>query len=191
MKRQGHTRRHLQVLSVGWADTDIRNVFHSIRFAEESRDALSVVVSGFGVYHPKFMPEGLACGSLKFMDAMDSVFRDLNEPDQERWLFVLHDNVLIGGHSDDDLCKKIRILLQRCKDKNFYLKFEKTNIRQVNQHFFGYDIEEGNYSLRENLSEATDLIQFPEENKPAQRVTAMKSFLMYLIIPIILHTWTI
>ena len=55
-------------------NVDIKNAFHSIRFAEKSRDALSVVVPGFDVYRSKFMPEGLACGSLKFMEAMDSVF---------------------------------------------------------------------------------------------------------------------
>ena len=171
-----HLIQELQGFSC-FIDADIRNAFHGIRIAEESRNALSVVVPGFGVYRPKFMPEGLACGSLKFMEAMDTVFQGLNEPGKERWLFLLHDNVLIGGHNDEDLCRKMRIFLQRCKDMNVYLKFEKTNIGQVKQHFFGYDIEEGSYSLREDRSEAIDLIQFPEEGKPAQRVTAMKSFL--------------
>ena len=68
----------------------------------------------------------------------------------------------------------MRIFLQRFKDKNVYLKFEKTYIGQVKQLFFGYDIEDGSYSLREDRSEAIDLIQLLEEGKLAQRVTAMK-----------------
>ena len=104
------------------------------------------VTTPMGNFRPKFMPEGLACASLKFMEAINLCFDDLNDGWDRKWCYVLHDNILIGGFSDDDLYQKIKIFLQRCKERNVYLKFEKTNIGQVKQHFFGYDIKPGKFS---------------------------------------------
>ena len=54
------------------------------------------------------MPEGLACASLKFMEAMNLCFDDLNDGWDRKWCYVLHDNILIGGFSDDDLYQKMK-----------------------------------------------------------------------------------
>ena len=88
-------------------DADVKNGFYGYVLDEESRDRLTVTTP-MGNLRPKFMPEGLACASLKFMEAMNFCLDDLNDG---------LNNILIGGFSDKDLYQKMKIFLQRYKSE--------------------------------------------------------------------------
>ena len=156
-------------------DIDARNGYHQVPLAEETSKRLSVQTP-WGQFRPVFMPEGVCCGTAVFQRTMMEIFDSLNDGCDERWCFVLHDNFLIGSHSHEDSVRKLRIFLQRARDKNVYLKMEKTHIGHMKQHFFGYDIEDGGYSMSPDRAKALEDVPFPS-GKPAAAATEMRSFL--------------
>jgi hypothetical protein len=156
-------------------DIDARNGYHQVPLAEATSMRLSVQTP-WGQFRPMFMPEGCCCGTAVFQKTMMSIFDSLNDGCEERWCFVLHDNFLIGSHSHEDSCAKLRLFLQRAREKNVYLKMEKTHIGHVKQHFFGYDIEGGGYSMSDDRSQVLEQVPFPS-GKPTVAATAMRSFL--------------
>jgi hypothetical protein len=156
-------------------DIDARNGYHQVPLAEETSKRLSVQTP-WGQFRPIFMPEGVCCGTAVFQRTMMDVFDSLNDGCEEKWCFVLHDNFLIGSHSHEDSVKKLRLFLVRAREKNVYLKMEKTHIGHTKQHFFGYDIEDGGYSMSPDRSKALENVPFPS-GKPAAAATEMRSFL--------------
>jgi exonuclease III len=156
-------------------DIDARNGYHQVPLAEETSKRLSVQTP-WGQFRPVFMPEGVCCGTAVFQRTMMDIFDPLNDGCEEKWCFVLHDNFLIGSHSHADSVDKLRRFLQRARDKNVYLKMEKTHLGHVKQHFFGYDIEDGGYSMSPDRSKALEKVPFPS-GKPAVAATEMRSFL--------------
>ena len=122
-------------------DIDARNGYHQVPLAEQTSMRLSVQTP-WGQFRPKFLCEGTCNGTAVFQQTMMDIFNSLNIEGEEEWLFVLHDNFLIGAHSHLDAYEKLAKFLQRAKDFNVYLKMEKTHLGQTEQHFFCYDIEE-------------------------------------------------
>ena len=161
-------------------DLDARNGYHQIPLHPATAEKLAVQ-SPFGLYQPKFLVEGVCCGTAVFQKTMMDIFDDLNPApgDGAKWLFVLHDNFLIGAHDHADAMIKLRKFLERASEKNVYLKMEKTHLGQTKQHFFGYDIERDHFQMSPDRAEALEKVPFPGslDLTTAQKVTAMKSFL--------------
>ena len=156
-------------------DIDARNGYHQIPLAELTSKRLSVQTP-WGQVRPLFMPEGVCCGTAVFQKTMMEIFDPLNDGSEQRWCFVLHDNFLIGADSHKDAYEKLEKLLERARQYNVYLKMEKTHLGHAKQHFFGYDIEEGGYSMSADRSEKLEKVPFPS-GKSAACATAMRSFL--------------
>ena len=157
-------------------DIDARNGYHQVPLADETSKRLSVQTP-WGQFRPKFLCEGTCNGTAVFQQTMMDIFNSLNIEGEEEWLFVLHDNFLIGAHSHLDAYEKLAKFLQRAKDFNVYLKMEKTHLGQTKQHFFGYDIEENKFSMSPDRAIALESVPFPSSAKAAVNATAMRSFL--------------
>ena len=178
----GHTyipdvKRSIQQL-LGFSmfcDLDAKNGYHQVPLKESTSMRLSVQTP-WGQFRPLFMPEGICAGTAAFQKTMMDIFDDLDKDDDEKWVFILHDNFLIGAHNPDDCYQKLQKFLARARKYNVYLKMEKTHIGQVKQHFFGYDIEKDKYSMSPDRSEVLEAVPFPS-GKPAACATAMRSFL--------------
>jgi hypothetical protein len=157
-------------------EIDARNGYHQVPLAEQTSMRLSVQTP-WGQFRPKFLCEGTCNGTAAFQQTMMDIFNSLNIEGEEEWLFVLHDNFLIGAHSHPDAYEKLAKFLKRAKDFNVYLKMEKTHLGQTKQHFFGYDIEENKFSMSPDRAIALESVLFPSSAKPAINATAMRSFL--------------
>ena len=68
-----------------------------------------------------FLPEGVAAASMILMKVMSDIFRDFDD-----WLIVIHDNLLVMGKGYDDLFLKLKLVVNRCKEVNLYLKIQKS-----------------------------------------------------------------
>ena len=55
------------------------------------------VQTPWGQFRPLFMPEGICAGTAAFQKTMMDIFDDLDKDDDEKWVFILHDNFLIGA----------------------------------------------------------------------------------------------
>ena len=53
---------------------------------------------------------------------MSQIFRDFID---EQWLLVIFDNLLVIATDEDDLLIKSARFLQRCRERNLFLKFKK------------------------------------------------------------------
>jgi hypothetical protein len=118
------------------ADWDCRNGFHGLPLSERSSNFLAVHAPN-GQYRPLFMPEGLGPATSIYQRVMRAIFKDFIE---ERWFFVIIDNISFGGDTFEELATRMVRVLDRCKEANLTLKFEKSFHCQNTVKFFGFEI---------------------------------------------------
>jgi hypothetical protein len=89
------------------------------------------VQTPWGQVHPLFMPEGIGPASGILQALISEIFSDLD------WVIAIFDNLLALAHDYDDACKKVEIILDRCIERNIYLKLPKTWLGFTEAKFFG------------------------------------------------------
>ncbi|GJU78422.1 reverse transcriptase domain-containing protein [Tanacetum coccineum] len=75
----------------------------------------------FGIYAYRRMPFGLCNAPATFQRCMLAIFHDMIEESVE----VFMDDFSVFGNSLDNCLKNLDKMLQRCKDSNFVLNWEK------------------------------------------------------------------
>ena len=80
-----------------FADLDLANAFHQLKLAPYTSERLSVATP-WGLYRPKFLPEGVGPASGILQKVMDEVFADYKE-----WMIVIFDNLLVLATDFQDL----------------------------------------------------------------------------------------
>ena len=136
-------------------DLDMCNAFHNLRLHPATSEILSVQTP-FGQFQPKFLPEGVAPASGILMSVMSEVFSDYSE-----WLIVIWDNMLLCADCFEDAFKKLKWVIQRCKEGNIYLKLSKSWFGFDHAEFFGYYCQKGSYKLTPQRAIEVNAIPFP------------------------------
>ena len=136
-------------------DLDMRNAFHNLKLHPLTSELLSVQTP-FGQFQPRFLPEGVAPASGILMSVMSDIFSDYSE-----WLIVIWDNILVCAMDYNDAFAKFQLVVDRCRERNIYLKLSKSWFGFSHAEFFGYYCQEGSYKLTaERIKEVTS-IPFP------------------------------
>jgi RNase H-like domain found in reverse transcriptase/Reverse transcriptase (RNA-dependent DNA polymerase)/Integrase zinc binding domain len=148
-----------------FVNADLTNGFHQVQLDVRSRELLSIVTP-FGQFQPKFLPEGIAPATNALQYYMDMIFKDFEE-----WIIVIFDNILVMGHDYDDLYDKLDIFLDHCIKHNLRLKLSKTWFGQTEVDFFGYICRYQSYRLSDSRKQS--ILEIPMPNS----LTQMKSFL--------------
>lgn len=143
-------------------DLDMSNSFHQIRLGPTTSQRLSLQTP-WGQYEPKFVPEGVGPASAALQSIVSSIFTDFQE-----WAIVIFDNFLLLASDFDDAYNKLRVFLQRCKDRNIFLKFSKSWLGFPEAKFFGYIVHHGSYELSAERKAGIDAIPFPANQKQMQ-----------------------
>jgi len=158
-----HVQRSLEKITKFkiFLDFDLVNAFHQIRLALETSMLLSVQTP-WGQVHPLFMPEGIGPASGILQALISEIFSDLD------WVIAIFDNLLALAHDYDDACKKVEIILDRCIERNIYLKLPKTWLGFTEAKFFGYVCRHGCYELSQDRKDALKAIPFPRNTKQMQ-----------------------
>jgi hypothetical protein len=146
-------------------DIDLQNAFHQVRLHPETSERLSVQTP-WGQVQPLFMPEGIGPASGVLQKVVSEIFAPFEE-----WTVVIFDNILVLAHDYKDGYEKLEKILDRCIERNVYLKFSKTWLGFDHANFFGYVCRKGSYELSQERKEALKAIPFPRNTK------AMQSFL--------------
>ena len=154
-----------------FAEFDWTTAFRQLPIDELTSERLAVTTP-WGLYRPRFIPEGVACGSALLMQHAHKVFGDLAE-----WLTPVHDNILVGGTSKEDILMKTKILLKRCKEHNIQLKVKKSKIGVKSLKFFGYIVEEGRYYMDPTRIEGVQEVQFQNTQKKVQSFMGLLTFI--------------
>lgn len=143
-------------------DVDVTNAFHQIPLGDRTSHLLSIITPRCTV-RPKFLLEGTTPASGILHMTMVDMFRDF-----EDWTIVLFDNILILAESYEDGYAKLERFLTRCKERNLFLKFEKSWLGFQEVKFFGYICRHNEVYLSEERTKAILDIPFPENTKQMQ-----------------------
>ena len=90
------------------------------------------------------MQEGTPPATGKFMEIVKNIFEDYKD-----WILLIHDNMLILGHTSEELFEKIKLIVRRCYKHNMFLKMEKSMLGIRKVKFFGYECEKGKFRIDE------------------------------------------
>lgn len=147
-----------------FADLDMTNGFHQFRLSPEDSRRLAIKTP-WALVEPRFMPEGVSPATFVLHDFMRDAFRDMVQ------VIVIFDNILLMAKSQQELLTLMETFFARCRERNIHLKFAKSYIGYRRVKFFGYEIEDGKYSVGKDRIEALVATPFPANAK------AMRSFL--------------
>lgn len=143
-------------------DFDMVNSFHQIKLAQETSEKLSVQTPWMLV-RPLFLPEGVPIASGVLQKIVSEIFGDFEE-----WSIAIFDNLLVLANDYDDAYRKVEIILDRCIERNVFLKFSKTWLGFDHAKFFGYICKYGCYELSQDRKDAIMAVEFPKNTKQMQ-----------------------
>ena len=144
-------------------DLDLTNAYHQVPIAIETARKLSLQTP-YGQVQPKFMPEGVSPAAMVLNAVMQEIFRDFMD-----WMIVIHDNMLVLSRGYEEAYVKLEKVLERCRERNLYLKLSKSRFGIKTVEFFGYVCSGGEYRLSEERVKSVTSIPFPRNTKAMQR----------------------
>ena len=133
-----------------YVDLDMANSFHQIPISQEFSDILSVQTP-WGLYRPKFLPEGVGPASGALQHIVREIFKEY-----EDWTVVIFDNFLILANDYQDAYKKLKLILDKCAKYKIVLKMKKSWIGVKTVTFFGFEITHGRWKLSDERKHAID-----------------------------------
>ena len=143
-------------------DLDLQNAFHQVRIGPKTRRLLAVQTP-WGLYEPKFLPEGVGPASPYLQSVVADIFADMSD-----FTITIFDNILICANTYDELYANFERILDRCIQRNVYCKFSKTWLGITEATFFGYKVKHNGYELTQERKDAILNIAFPKNLKQAQ-----------------------
>ena len=159
--------------AAGWKifiDLDMTNSFHQIPIDNFSSNLLSVSTP-WGLFRPKFLPEGVGPASGILQSIVRRVFSDFDD-----WTIVIFDNFLILASDYTDAYNKLTLILQRCRDNGLVLKMKKSWIGTTLVTFFGYEVQPGSWQLSQSRKDAIASMIFPTTQKQMQSFLGAANF---------------
>jgi len=99
---------------------DLRSGYHQIKIKPEDVPK-TAFTSRYGLYEYLVMSFGLTNAPAHFMCLMNSVFM----PEQEKFVVVFIDDILIYSKSKKEHAEHLRIVLTRLREHQLYAKFSK------------------------------------------------------------------
>ena len=159
--------------AAGWKvfiDLDMTNSFHQIPIDQDSSDLLSVSTP-WGLYRPKFLPEGVGPASGILQAIVRKVFAEFEE-----WIIVIFDNFLILASDYHDAVAKLQLVLQQCHKHRLVLKIKKSWIGTNVVTFFGYEVRPGSWGLSESRRKSINSMLFPQTQKQMQSFLGAANF---------------
>ena len=153
-----------------FVDLDMTNSFHQIPIDLESSNLLSVSTP-WGLFRPKFLPEGVGPASGILQSIVRRVFSDF-----DTWIIVIFDNFLILANDYLDAYSKLHLVLLRCQEHGLVLKMKKSWIGTDVVTFFGYEVRPGSWELSKTRKDAIAAMIFPATQKQMQSFLGAANF---------------
>lgn len=157
-----------------YIDLDMTNSFHQFLLGLETSHKLALSTP-WGIYRPKFMPEGVSPASGVLQQTMAEIFSDFP------WATIIFDNFCIGGDTPEELFERFKLFIERCQEYNIHLKFSKSFFGFSQIKFFGYKITGDGWSMDVDRVEALNSTPFPNGPTPLTKRKQMMSFLGFAL----------
>jgi hypothetical protein len=92
-------------------------------------------------------------------------------------MLIIFDNMVIGANSLAELKSRFAAFVERCIEKNVYLKLSKSWFAVTSVNFFGYVVDKSGFKFDETRLQGIQDYVFPSERTTALQVKAMQRFL--------------
>ena len=165
-----------------YLNIDLANGFHNLPITKDTAEALALATE-WGLFQPKFMPEGVRSAPQEFQRIMRKVF----EPMKEHTI-VIWDNILVMCNSLEEVASRLQEVLQLCKKHNIILKMAKTEIGFTEAAFFGYIVREKTIHLSQDRKDGINALKFFKNKKGAQSFLGSCNFFKDFVPNYSLHT---
>ena len=116
-----------------FATLDMRAGYNNLRIRPED-EAKAGFRTHSGVYIPRVMQFGMMNSPAVFQRAMNELFEDLNH----HGVLVYLDDIIIYAETEEELWRKIREVLRRLREADFYLKPEKCFFNLSELDYLGF-----------------------------------------------------
>jgi hypothetical protein len=115
-------------LELDWVNSS----FHQVKLDRETSKRL-FYQAPCGQFQPKFMPEGIGPASGILQMYVSGIFSDFSD-----WIIAIFDNryLLVLAYDFEDVYRKCELILNRCIERNVFLKFSKTWLGFPEAKFF-------------------------------------------------------
>ncbi len=158
-----------------YLDLDWANAFHQVRLGERTSNILSLQTV-WELVRPRFMPEGIGPASGILQAIVASLFSDFDE-----WIIAIFDNLLVLAHDYQDAYAKLEKILDRCIERNVFLKFSKSWLGFQQVKFFGYSCRNGSFGLSQDRVDQVRAIPFPRTRKQMQAFLGAALFFSHFV----------
>ena len=145
---------------------DLRSGYYQVRVADEDV-AKTTCVTRYGAYEFLVMPFGLTNAPATFCTLMNQVFYDF----LDKFVVVYLDDIVIYSSSLEDHLEHLKLVFERLRQHQLYVKREKCSFAQESIKFLGHIIERG--GIRMDM----DKVRAIQEWEAPSKVTELRSFL--------------
>jgi hypothetical protein len=118
-----------------FSKVDLRSGYHQIKIRPEDIPKIAFSTR-YGLYECLVMSFGLTNAPAHFMYLMNSVFM----PQLDKFVVIFIDDILIYSKSEEEHAQHLRVILQRLRDHQLYVKFSKCAFWLREVPFFGHVI---------------------------------------------------
>jgi hypothetical protein len=153
-------KKYFTKMDVRWGDNNVR-----IHKGDEWK---AVFKTKYGLFEPLVMFVGLCNSPATFQHMMDDIFAIKLK---QGLIMIYMDDILIPADALEELETLSKIVLQKLKDNDLYLKPEKCEFARTQIEYLGMIIEQG--KLRMDPKKVGGIIKWPEP----KNVTQVISFL--------------
>jgi hypothetical protein len=121
---------------------DLCSSYHQIKIHEKDISKTSFSTR-YGLYEYLVMSFGLTNAHAHFMYLMNSIFME----ELEKFVVVFIDNILVFSRSKKEHEDHLRIVLQRLRDHQLYVKFNKCEFWLTEVQFLGHVVSSEGISM--------------------------------------------
>src|SRR5271156_3073693 len=118
---------------------DVRWGYNNVRI-KEGDEWKAAFKTNRGLFEPTVMFFGMCNSPAMFQNLMDVTFADLIEKD---WIIIYMDDILIFSKTKEQLHETTKLVLQRLRDNDLFLKAKKCEFAKEKIEYLGMIIEEG------------------------------------------------
>lgn len=155
---------------------DVKSGFWHVSLDEES-SLLTTFATPFGRYRWLRLPMGISPAPEVFQRKLTQALEDLPG------LYIIADDVLITGQGETqdmaqrDHDEKLRLFLNRCRQKNIKLNAEKFKLRQKEATYIGHLLTADGLKIDPEKVRAIEQMPSPTDVKAVQRLLGMVNYL--------------
>ena len=133
---------------------DLRNGYHLIRIAE-GHEWKTAFRTRYGLFQYKVMPFGLANCPAVFQSFMNETFHDMIDI----FVVIYIDDLLIYSKSLEEHVNHVKLVLERLKHNNLFVKLEKCLFHSKAVEFLGFEISDKGINMVQ--SKVQNIIEWP------------------------------